>query len=52
MYRVENTNNGWALFFEDRYGKEFIANQLSKKQAEKWCKRLNQAFDKGCASCY
>lgn len=52
-YFIEQTNNGWAIFYNDYWNKKvFVANQLSKKQASKWCGRLNSAYKEGVASQY
>lgn len=52
-YVVESSNNGWAIFYYDYWNKKiFIANQLSEKQASKWCDRLNFAYREGIASQY
>ncbi len=48
IYTYAETKNGWGIFFSDEFTKKgFISNGLSKKQAEKWCNRLNQAYRSG-----
>lgn len=51
MYYYKEISSGWAIFFEDEWHKEkFIAGHLTLKQAKKWTKRLNEAYNKGIAS--
>ena len=50
MYKVYESNKGYAIFFVDGTHKEYISDGLSLKQASKWCERLNRAFNKGYAS--
>lgn len=51
MYVVRDSSKGYAIFFEDEGGyEEYISDNLTLKQANKWCERLNQAFKKGYAS--
>ncbi|MEM4994887.1 hypothetical protein WKH56_20195 [Priestia sp. SB1] len=52
MYYVEESRKGYAIYFKDRFGREYISDALTLKQANKWCKRLNEAFNKGYASDY
>lgn len=49
-YKVEKSNKGWAIFFVEENSREYISDGLSLKQANKWCERLNNAFNKGFAS--
>ncbi|MCU7667811.1 hypothetical protein [Bacillus thuringiensis] len=49
-YKVEKSNKGWAIFFVEENNREYISDGLSLKQANKWCERLNNAFNKGFAS--
>lgn len=50
MYKVTESSKGYAIFFVDSRTKEYISDGLSLKQANKWCGRLNAAFNKGYAS--
>ena len=53
MYYLKETPRGYAIYFkeEESNGREkYIADHLSKKQAQKWASRLNQAYDEGRAS--
>ena len=50
MYKVRETSKGYAIFFEEGGRKEYISDNLSLKQANKWCNRLNDAYIKGYAS--
>ncbi|MNH75650.1 hypothetical protein D3C73_279000 [compost metagenome] len=48
MYIYSETKNGWGIFFSDDFCKKgFISAGLSRKQAEKWCNRLNEAYRSG-----
>ena len=51
MYYVKKSNSGYAIFFKDEITNNdiYISDKLSLKQANKWCKRLNYAYDKGFA---
>lgn len=52
-YFIEDTSNGWAIFCNGYWNEKiFISNQLSKKQASKWCTRLNIAYKRGIESQY
>ena len=50
MYRVYESSKGYSIFFVVDGEKEYISDNLSLKQANKWCIRLNNAYIKGCAS--
>lgn len=50
MYKVVESSSGYAIFFIEKGRREYISDNLSLKQASKWCERLNRAFKKGFAS--
>lgn len=50
VYTIVKSNNGYAIFFIEVKRREYIADHLNLKQAKKWSKRLNDAYDKGYAS--
>jgi type II restriction/modification system DNA methylase subunit YeeA len=50
MYKVVSSSQGYAIFFIEGKRKEYISDNLSLKQATKWCDRLNDAYNKGYAS--
>jgi hypothetical protein len=50
MYVVRKSGSGYAIFYIEEKRKEYISDNLSLKQATKWCERLNAAYNKGCAS--
>ena len=52
MYYVTESSKGYAIFYKGNYSDEYISDNLSLKQARKWCERLNDALNKGYASSY
>ncbi len=50
MYKIFESRRGYAIYFINENKKEYISDGLSLKQANKWCERLNKAYDKGYAS--
>lgn len=54
MYYITESNKGYAIFYKSEHNKndEYISDNLSLKQARKWCDRLNDALNKGYASGY
>lgn len=50
MYRVVESSKGYAIFFIENNKREYISDNLSLKQANKWCDRLNDAYHKGYGS--
>lgn len=49
MYYVKKSSKGFAIFFKGEFDKKetYISDNLSLKQANKWCTRLNKAYEKG-----
>lgn len=51
MYFIRESSKGYAIFYKDeRDREEYISDNLSLKQARKWCDILNDAINKGFAS--
>jgi hypothetical protein len=50
MYKVVESSKGYAIFFVEDETEIYISDNLSLKQANKWCARLNNAYNRGYAS--